>query len=134
MMMHGVHALLDQEYSGDINIVPKFRFKTCSIHHTTNEQELRQLVKEGERATYSRIEPIRRCTHLQNLEDLHREYIYDRRRHLPSSQSSRRRPPPTAAQKKALKSEMASRSAKASAQVPPVGQLGQPPRQETQIA
>ena len=50
MMMHGVHALLDQEYSGDINIVPKFRFQNpLNLITQPNEQELRQLVKEGER-------------------------------------------------------------------------------------
>ena len=120
MMMHGVHALLDQEYSGDINIVPKFRFQNpLNLITQPNEQELRQLVKEGERATYSRIEPIRRCTQIsRTLEEILHRFEYGDLRPAPGTyrrpKSSRRRPPPTAAQKKALKSEMASRSAKAS--------------------
>ena len=120
MMMHGVHALLDQEYSGDINIVPKFRFQNpLNLITQPNERELRQLVKEGERATYSRIEPIRRCTQIsRTLEEILHRFEYGDLRPAPGTyrrpKSSRRRPPPTAAQKKALKSEMASRSAKAS--------------------
>ena len=120
MMMHGIHALLDQEYSGDINIVPKFRFQNpLNLIMQPNEEELRQLVKEGERATYSRIEPIRRCTQIsRTLEEILHRFEYGDLRPAPGTyrrpKSSRRRPPPTAAQKKALKSELASRSAKAS--------------------
>ena len=116
MMMHGVHALLDQEYSGDINIVPKFRFQNpLNLITQPNEAELRQLVKEGERATYSRIEPIRRCTQIsRTLEEILHRFEYGDLRPAPGTyrrpKSSRRRPPPTAAQKKALKSEMASGS------------------------
>jgi predicted acylesterase/phospholipase RssA len=48
MMMHGVHALLDQEYSGDINIVPKFRFQNpLNLITQPNEKELRQLGERG---------------------------------------------------------------------------------------
>tara|TARA_B100001093_G_scaffold498723_1_gene547155 strand:+ start:546 stop:2129 length:1584 start_codon:yes stop_codon:yes gene_type:complete len=120
MMMHGVHALLDQEYSGDINIVPKFRFQNpLNLITQPNEAELRQLVKEGERATYSRIEPIRRCTQIsRTLEEILHRFEYGDLRPASGTyrrpKSSRRRPPPTSAQKKALKSEMASRSVKAS--------------------
>ena len=120
VMMHGIHALLDQEYSGDINIVPKFRFQNpLNLITQPNEAELRQLVKEGERATYSRIEPIRRCTQIsRTLEEILHRFEYGDLRPAPGTyrrpRSSRRRPPPTAAQKKALKSEMASRSVKAS--------------------
>jgi len=120
MMMHGVHALLDQEYSGDINIVPKFRFQNpLNLITQPNEKELRQLVKEGERATYSRIEPIRRCTQIsRTLEEILHRFEYGDLRPAPGTyrrpKSSRRRPPPTAAQKKALKSDVASRSGKTS--------------------
>ena len=42
MMMHGVHALLDQEYSGDINIVPRFRMQNpLNIISQPSEEELR---------------------------------------------------------------------------------------------
>jgi len=120
MMMHGVHALLDQEYSGDINIVPKFRFQN-PLHLITqpNEEELRQLVKEGERATYGRVEPIRRCTQIsRTLEEILHRFEYGDLRPAPGTyrrpKSSRRRPPPTAAQKRALKPGVGSRSSKAS--------------------
>ena len=120
MMMHSVHALLDQEYSGDINIVPKFRFQNpLNLITQPNEAELRQLVKEGERATYSRIEPIRRCTQIsRTLEEILHRFEYGDLRPAPGTyrrpKSSRRRPPPTAAQKRALKTEAGIRSGKAS--------------------
>ena len=119
MMMHSVHALLDQEYSGDINIVPKFRFQNpVNLISQPTEAELRQLVKEGERATYSRIEPIRRCTQIsRTLEELLHRFEYGDLRPAPGTyrrpKSSRRRPPPTAAQKRALKAETAARAGKA---------------------
>lgn len=119
-MMHGVHALLDQEYSGDINIVPKFRLQNpLNLITQPSEVELRQLVKEGERATYSRIEPIRRCTQIsRTLEEILHRFEYGDLRPAPGTyrrpRSSRRRPPPTAAQKKALKAELGPRASKAS--------------------
>ena len=119
MMMHSVHALLDQEYSGDINIVPKFRFQNpVNLISQPTEAELRQLVKEGERATYSRIEPIRRCTQIsRTLEEILHRFEYGDLRPAPGTyrrpKSSRRRPPPTAAQKRALKAETAARAGKA---------------------
>ena len=119
MMMHSVHALLDQEYSGDINIVPKFRFQNpLNLISQPTEAELRQLVKEGERATYSRIEPIRRCTQIsRTLEEILHRFEYGDLRPAPGAyrrpKSSRRRPPPTAAQKRALKAETAARAGKA---------------------
>lgn len=119
MMMHSVHALLDQEYSGDINIVPKFRFQNpLNLISQPTEAELRQLVKEGERATYSRVEPIRRCTQIsRTLEEILHRFEYGDLRPAPGTyrrpKSSRRRPPPTAAQKRALKAETAARAGKA---------------------
>ena len=118
MMMHSVHALLDQEYSGDINIVPKFRFQNpLNLISQPTEAELRHLVKEGERATYSRIEPIRRCTQIsRTLEEILHRFEYGDLRPAPGTyrrpKSSRRRPPPTAAQKRALKAETAARAGK----------------------
>jgi NTE family protein len=118
MMIHGVHALLDQQYSGDINIVPKFRLQSpLSLISQPDEEELRLLVKEGERATYSRIESVRRCTQIsRTLEEILHRFEYGDLRPAPGTyrrpKSSRRRPPPTAAQKKALKADMPARSAK----------------------
>jgi predicted acylesterase/phospholipase RssA len=120
MMMHSVHALLDQQYSGDINIVPKFRLQNpLNLITQPNEEELRQLVKEGERAAYSRIESIRRCTQIsRTLEEILHRFEYGDLRPAPGTyrrpKSSRRRPPPTAAQKKALRSESGLRTRKPS--------------------
>jgi TAG lipase/steryl ester hydrolase/phospholipase A2/LPA acyltransferase len=110
--------VLDQEYSGDINIVPKFRFQNpLNLISQPTEAELRQLVKEGERATYSRIEPIRRCTQIsRTLEEILHRFEYGDLRPAPGTyrrpKSSRRRPPPTAAQQRALKAETAARAGK----------------------
>lgn len=118
MMMHGVHALLDQEYTGDINIVPKFRLQNpLNLISQPDEEELRLLVKEGERATYSRIEPVRRCTQIsRTLEEILHRFEYGDLRPAPGTyrrpKSSRRRPPPTAAQKRALKVDTPARSPK----------------------
>ena len=118
MMMHGVHALLDQEYSGDINIVPQFRFQNpLNLISHPSEQELRLLVREGERATYSRIESVRRCTQIsRTLEEILHRFEYGDLRPAPGTyrrpKSSRRRPPPTASQKKAMKADRASQSGK----------------------
>ena len=117
MMMHSAHALLDQEYSGDINIVPKFRLQNpLHLIKQPNESELRALVKEGERATYSRIESIRRCTLIsRTLEEILHRFEYGDLRPQPGSyrrpKSSRRRPPPTASQMKTIRAE--ARAAKA---------------------
>ena len=111
MMMHGVYALLDQEYSGDINIVPKFRFQNpIQLITQPSKQELRALVREGERAAYSRIESIRQCTLIsRTLEEILHRFEYGDLRPAPGTyrrpKSSRRRPPPTAVQMKALKAE-----------------------------
>jgi NTE family protein len=118
MMMHGVHALLDQEYSGDINIVPKFRFQNpLNLISQPSEQELRLLVREGERATYSRIESVRRCTQIsRTLEEILHRFEYGDLRPAPGtyrrSKSSRRRPPPTASQMKAMKADAAEKPSK----------------------
>ena len=109
MMMHSIHALLDQEYSGDINIVPKFRLTNpLRLISQPSESELRMLVQLGARATYSRVEPIRRCTQIsRTLEEILHRFEYGDLRPAPGTyrrpRSSRRRPPPTSAQMRALK-------------------------------
>ena len=135
MMMHGVHALLDQEYSGDINIVPQFRFQNpLNLISHPSEQELRLLVREGERATYSRIESVRRCTQIsRTLEEILHRFEYGDLRPAPGTyrrpKSSRRRPPPTASQKKAMKADRAPQSGKSDR-----ASGAQSPRQMTRAA
>ena len=65
MLMHGVHALIDQEYSGDINIVPRFRwYNPSKVLSHIPERELIALMEAGERSTYPTVEAIRRCTRI----------------------------------------------------------------------
>ena len=135
MMMHGVHALLDQEYSGDINIVPQFRFQNpLNLISQPSEQELRLLVREGERATYSRIESVRRCTQIsRTLEEILHRFEYGDLRPAPGTyrrpKSSRRRPPPTASQKKSMKADRAPKSDKSA-----TAKAAQSPRRMTGAA
>jgi TAG lipase/steryl ester hydrolase/phospholipase A2/LPA acyltransferase len=55
MLMNGVHALIDQEYSGDINIIPSFRwYNPAKILSHLSEKELMDLMEGGERSAYPR--------------------------------------------------------------------------------
>ena len=109
MMLHSIHALLDQEYSGDINIVPKFRLQNpLKLISQPSTEELRLLVNEGRRATFRRLEAVRRCTQIsRTLEEILHRFEYGDLRPAPGTyrrpKSSRRRPPPTAAQLKSLR-------------------------------
>ena len=53
-------AILNQDYMGDINILPPFRFHnpTRLLAHLT-EQEIVNLIDMGERSTWPKIEMIR---------------------------------------------------------------------------
>lgn len=65
MLMHGVHALIDQEYSGDINIVPSFRwYNPTKLLSHLSEQDLLKLMEGGEHSAYPQIEAIRQCTRI----------------------------------------------------------------------
>lgn len=104
MMLHGVHALLDQEYTGDINIIPNFRIANpFRLLSHLDEEELMVLIREGERAAYSKVESVRRCTMIsRTLEEILYRFEYGDLRPDPTKfqrpRSSRRRPPPTAEQ------------------------------------
>lgn len=109
MLMHGVHALIDQEYSGDINIVPNFRwYNPAKILSHLSERELVALLQAGERSTFPQVEAIRICTRISRTmeEILHRFEYGDLRPqgdqyHRP--RASRRRPAPTRADREALR-------------------------------
>jgi NTE family protein len=109
MLMHGVHALIDQEYSGDINIVPSFRwYNPTKILSHLSEKELVALMEAGQRSTFPNVEAIRTCTKISRTmeEILHRFEYGDLRPqgdqyHRP--RASRRRPGPTRADREALR-------------------------------
>ena len=109
MAMNTVHALIDQDYSGDINIVPNFRwYNPGKLLSHLSENDLVDLMEEGERTTYPQVETIRLCTRIsRTMEDLlHRFESGDLRPdatefHRP--RASRRRPPPTRADREAMR-------------------------------
>lgn len=107
MLMNSVHALIDQDYSGDINIVPSFRwYNPAKILSHLSERDLMELMEGGEHSTYPSVESIRLCTKISRTmeEVLHRFEAGDLRPdaaqfHRP--RASRRRPPPTRADRQA---------------------------------
>jgi predicted acylesterase/phospholipase RssA len=63
MLVSTIHTLLDQEYSGDINIVPSFGwYNPVKILSHLSEEDLLELIEAGERSTYPEMEAIRICT------------------------------------------------------------------------
>lgn len=108
MMLHGLHALMDQEYTGDINIMPSFRLANpLRLLSHLNEEELLRLTHHGEHACYEKVEAIRRCTQIsRTLEDILYRFEYGDLRPDPVAvrrpRSSRRRPAPTRAQRAKL--------------------------------
>lgn len=109
MLMSSIHALMDQEYSGDINIVPSFRwYNPAKLISHLSEKDLIELMEGGEHSTYPAIEAIRICTRISRTmeEILHRFEQGDLRPdesefHRP--RASRRRPPPTRADREAMR-------------------------------
>lgn len=70
MMTRMFYSIATQDYTADINILPRRRFwdprKLLSI---LNEEEVRGLIAEGEAATWPRIEMIRNCTSISRTLD-----------------------------------------------------------------
>lgn len=121
LLMNGIHSLLDQEYSGDINIVPSFRWYNPArlLSHLT-EKELVELMEGGAHSCYPNIEAIRICTRIsRTMEELLQRFEYGDLR--PSAEefyrprSSRRRPTPTRADREALREHQATAGLEVSA-------------------
>jgi TAG lipase / steryl ester hydrolase / phospholipase A2 / LPA acyltransferase len=108
-MMNTVHALMDQDYSGDINIVPSFKwYNPAKLLAHLSEKDLMDLMEGGEHSTYPRVESIRLCTRISRTmeEILVRFESGDLRPGLTEfkrPRASRRRPPPTRADRQALR-------------------------------
>jgi predicted acylesterase/phospholipase RssA len=104
MLMSSIHALMDQEYSGDINIVPGFKwYNPAKLISHLSEEDLMALMKEGEHSAYPVVEAVRTCTRISRTmeEILYRFEQGDLRPdeasfHRP--RTSRRRPSATAMQ------------------------------------
>ncbi|MEQ9462179.1 MAG: DUF3336 domain-containing protein [Haliea sp.] len=118
LLMNGIHSLLDQEYSGDINIVPSFRwYNPAKILSHLSEKELVALMQGGAHSCFPSVETIRICTKISRTmeEILHRFEYGDLR---PNSEeyrrprASRRRPPPTRADREAQRGAVGIAAAK----------------------
>ncbi|WP_439106368.1 DUF3336 domain-containing protein [Congregibacter sp.] len=109
LLLNGVHALMDQEYSGDINIVPSFRwYNPGKILAHLSEKELMELMEAGERSAFPAVESIRTCTKISRTmeEILHRFEYGDLRPQGDQYQrprASRRRPAPTRSDREAMR-------------------------------
>ncbi|CAA0101510.1 Uncharacterised protein [Halioglobus japonicus] len=109
MLMSSVHALVDQEYSGDINIVPKFNwYNPAKLLSHLSEKDLIALMHGGEHSTYPAVEAIRTCTKIsRTMEEILQRFEQgdlrpdDSDYHRP--RASRRRPSPTRADREALR-------------------------------
>ncbi len=100
LFLNGVHSLMDQEYSGDINIVPSFRwYNPGKVLSHLSEKDLIELVDGGEHSTFSNIEAIRTCTQIsRTMEEILQRFEHGDLKPEASvsrPRSSRRRPPAT---------------------------------------
>ncbi len=109
MLMNSIHALMDQEYSGDINIIPSFRwYNPAKILSHLSEQDLIALMEGGESSTFPNVEAIRICTKIsRTMEEILLRFEQGDLRPDPAEyhrpRASRRRPPPTRADREALR-------------------------------
>ncbi|GAB5450342.1 MAG: DUF3336 domain-containing protein [Halioglobus sp.] len=109
MLMNSIHTLVDQNYSGDINIVPSFRwYNPGKLLSHLSEQDLIALMKGGEHSTFPRVEAIRTCTRIsRTMEDILNRFENGDLRPDESEykrpRASRRRPTPTRADRDALR-------------------------------
>ncbi len=110
MLMNSIHGLLDQDYSGDINIAPSFRwYNPTKILSHLSEKELLELMEGGSHSVYPVIETMRTCTRISTTLDelLHRFEYGDLQPKEPfvKPRSSRRRPAATRADRSAKREQ-----------------------------
>ncbi|MEH6581785.1 MAG: DUF3336 domain-containing protein [Halioglobus sp.] len=108
LLLNSIHGLMDQDYSGDINIVPSFRwYNPTKILSHLSEKELMELMQGGEHSCYPNIESIRTCTKIsRTMEEILQRFESGDLRpgaEIAKPRASRRRPPPTKADREALK-------------------------------
>jgi hypothetical protein len=79
------HAIVRQNYSGDITIHPaRPEFKMSKVFANASEEDARQLIESGRRATWPSIERIRNTTQISRtfsacLDRLAARYKYVKR-------------------------------------------------------
>jgi NTE family protein len=70
VMTRMVYGLATQDYTADINILPRRKFwSPGKLLSVLNEAETRYLISEGEAATWPKIEMIRNCTQISRTLD-----------------------------------------------------------------
>ncbi|WP_241505809.1 DUF3336 domain-containing protein [Parahaliea mediterranea] len=113
LLLNGIHSLMDQEYSGDINIIPSFRwYNPAKLLSHISDKELLALVEGGEHSAYPHIESIRVCTKIsRTMEEILQRFEYGDLRPTEADyrrpRSSRRRPPATRTDREALRERTA---------------------------
>ena len=109
LLISSIHALMDQNYRGDINILPNFRwYSPRKLLSHLSEKDLLELMQSGERSTYPHVESIRICTQIsRTMEEILLRFEQGDLRPEESAyhrpRSSRRRPPPNRADREALR-------------------------------
>jgi NTE family protein len=76
LMANTVNSVIQQDYTGDINIVADFSvIKPRKLLATLTREELTGLIAKGEKATWPKLEAIRTCTKIGRLlDDILEEY------------------------------------------------------------
>ncbi len=76
-LIGAMRSLISQDYIGDINILPPFRFSNpLKLLALPDERHIRNLIEAGERATWPKIEMIRNQTKISNeIDRLIEEYF-----------------------------------------------------------
>ncbi|MGY8859713.1 MAG: DUF3336 domain-containing protein [Pseudomonadales bacterium] len=111
MLVSSMHGLIDQDYSGDINIVPNFSwYNPAKLLSHLSEEDLVELMEGGENSAYPAVEAIRICTRIsRTMEEILNRFEQGDLRpdaaeyHRP--RSSRRRPSPTGADREPLREQ-----------------------------
>jgi len=76
IMTNMVASVFTQEYTADINIIPRYRmFDPRKLFSPLSDKQLMKLIREGERATWPNVERIRNCSKIsKKLDQVVREY------------------------------------------------------------
>lgn len=117
MLMNTVHALMDQDYSGDINIVPSFRwYNPTKLLSHLSEKDLISLMEGGEHSAYPQLEQVRLCTRIsRTMEEILNRFesgdLREQTLEVNRPRSSRRRPQPTRSDRAAKREQRAGEEA-----------------------
>ena len=101
MLVSSMHGLIDQQYSGDINITPNFSwYNPAKLLSHLSEEDLVDLMEGGANSTFPAVETIRTCTRIsRTMEEILIRFEQGDLRPNASEyrrpRTSRRRPSPT---------------------------------------